>query len=255
MGSRHTNELDRLLDRATAGGKPEATGDLAPLLHAARVARASLTRSLSPSVAQMQLNALRAERSRNVVMIPIRSRRGVRAAAIGLVAAIVLTLGASSAIAASNGALPGDPLYGLKRAVERISLAMHRDPAGRAALHLQFAQERLDEVEALLAEGKDAKPTLDALDAELTSAEADALHAQALGKDTAALLAHVQAMIAKHVAVLNGVLAKVPDQAKDAIQRAIDNAKKAADKVQHGRTEHPDNGQHGKPATPPGKGH
>ena len=254
MGSRHSKDLNRLLDGLAAGDEPVATGDLAPLLHAARVARASLRRPLDRNVAQMHLNALRADRARNVVLVPSRSRRGVRAAALGLVAAIVLTLGAGSAVAASAGALPGDGLYGVKRAVERISLAMHRDPVGRASLHLQFAQERLNEIEALIAAGRDASDTVDAFDNELNGAEEDALHAQALGKDAGALLAHVQEMIAKHLAVLNEVLAKVPDQAKDAIQRAIDNANKAADKVQHGRTDHPDSGQHGKPPTPPAKG-
>ena len=53
-----------------------------------------------------------------------------------------------------------------------------------------------------------------------------------------------------HVAVLNEVLGKVPDQAKDSIQRAIDNAKKAQEKVQHGRAKN--NGR--KPTAPPGKG-
>jgi len=254
MSSRLSDDLDRRLDRLDADAASGATGDLALLLQTARVARASVSQSMRPAVAQMHLNALRADRASQVVLVPARSRRGIRAAAIGLVAAIVLTLGAGSAIAASNGALPGDPLYGFKRAVERLSLAMHRDPSGRAALHLQFAQERLAEAETLLEEGKDAKPTLDALDAELNDAEAEALHAQALGKDADALLAHVQEMIAKHIAVLNGVLAKVPAQAKDAIQRAIDNAGKAADKVQQGRREHPNNGQHGKPSTLPGKG-
>ena len=252
MGSRHSNDLDRLLDRVSADGQSEATGDLAPLLHAARVARASLIRSLRPTVAQMQLNALRADRAQNIVLIPSRSRRGFRVAAIGLVAAIVLTMGAGSAIAASAGAIPGDPLYGLKRAVERVSLAMHRDPAGRAALHLQFAEERLEEVEALIAAHKDLSSTLDALDDELNAAESDALTAQALGRDADALLAHVQDMIAKHLTVLNGVLATVPDQAKDAIQRAIDNAGKAAAKVQHGREQN--SGEHGRPPTPPAKG-
>ncbi|MFY9585869.1 MAG: DUF5667 domain-containing protein, partial [Actinomycetota bacterium] len=114
---------------------------------------------------------------------------------------------------------------GLKRAAERISLAMHRDPVGKAALHLQFAENRAQEVADLLAAGRSPSSALEALENELEGAEADALHAQALGRDVDALLAHVQAMFDKHIGVLSGVLDQVgSDQAKDAIQRAIDRA-------------------------------
>ncbi len=248
---RRAAELDRLLDRLNAGEEPEATGDLAPYLHPAQVARTTFVRSMDPGVARAQLAELRTERARNVVAAPRLRRRGTRLVAVALVAAIALMLGAGSAVAASSDALPGDPLYGFKRAVERVSLALHRDEPGRAALHLQFASNRLGEIEALVAAGGDPGDTIDALNAELNAAESDALNAVALGKDSDALLAHVQAMIAQHIAVLNVVLGRVPDQAKDAIQRAIDNAQKAQDKVQHGRTDNPgQGGDHGKPASP-----
>ena len=255
MGLRRATQLDRFLDRALAGAGPEGSGDLAPLV---RAARASLARSIDAGVAQEHLAALRADRARNVVVVPPARRTGLRVAAVALVGAIVLTAGAGSAIAASANALPGDPLYGVKRAVERVSLAMHFDHAGRAALHLQFAQKRLDEVEALAAAGKDPGDAAQAFDDELNRAEEDALQAVAVGQDADALLAHVQEMIAKHLDVLNGVLGRVPDQAKDAIQRAIDNARKAEAKVQHGRQQPRDNNRggnpdHGRPSTAPGK--
>jgi hypothetical protein len=242
---RNSADLDRLLDRLGAGEEPEATGDLAPFLHPAQVARASFVRSVPDDVAREHLAGLRADRARNVVTLPsVRRNPAVRLASAFVVAAMLLVIGGGSAIAASSSALPGDPLYGVKRTVEQISLAMHRDPAGRAALHLQFADVRLHEVSALVLAGKDPGDLVDDLEAELNGAENDALHALALGQDADALLAHVRAMIAKHITVLNGVLAKVSDQAKDAIQHALDNAQKASDNVQHGR------GQDNKPATP-----
>src|SRR5436309_4998335 len=138
---RSAAELDRLLDQIVAG-EPEATGDRAPFLHPARVARATLTRSLPQNVQVAHLAALRADRTRNVVL-QARPRPRFRVARIAIVAAIVAVLGCGSALAASAEALPGDPLYGLKRAAERTSLAMHRDSVGKAALHLQFAENRL----------------------------------------------------------------------------------------------------------------
>jgi ABC-type transporter Mla subunit MlaD len=184
-----------------------------------------------------------------MVLPPVRKPR-FRLAVAGLIGAAFLMLGGGTAIAMSSSAIPGDPLYGVKRAIERISLAMHRDPVSRANLHLQFANNRLQEVAALTLAGKNPEALADDLEAELDAAEHDALQAQGLGKDAEAILAHVQAMISKHVTVLTNVLDKVPDQAKDAIQHAIDNAEKAQAKVQHGRQ----NGNSGKkPSSSPGR--
>jgi uncharacterized protein DUF5667 len=255
---RESADLDRLLDRIAAGEEPEATGDLAPFLHPAQVARAAFVRSLPADVARAHLSMLREDRAKNVVAMPVVRGRGLRLAAAFVAAAVVLVVGAGSAVAASSDAVPGDPLYGVKRAVERISLAMHRDPVGRAALHLQFADERLDEVATLVVSGRDASELIDDLEAELNGAEQDALAAVALGRDAEELLAHVRAMIAKHIEVLNDVLGRVPGQAKDAIQHAIDNAKKADSNVLHGRNpgtgNKPSDPGDQKPTAPPGKG-
>lgn len=247
IGHRRADDLDRLLDRLVAVGGPEATGDPAPYLHPARVARAALFLTVPEGLAIEHLAALRSERGRNVVVMPSARRRGVRVTAAALLAAVVVLLGAGSAVAASANTLPGDALYGVKRTVERISLAMHRDPIERAELHLQFAQARLNELTQLITDGRDAGDTLEAMSGELIAAEQDARHAVALGRDADALLAHVQEMIANHIYVLNGVLERVPEQAQDAIRRAIDNANKAKDKVQHGRPP-----GSGKPTSAPG---
>jgi len=58
-----------------------------------------------------------------------------------------VVLGAGQAVAAS---LPGQPLYGVKLAAERIQLTLTGQPASRAALQQALAEERLDEIVALL---------------------------------------------------------------------------------------------------------
>jgi Domain of unknown function (DUF5667) len=248
---RSAHELDRLLDQVLAG-EPEATGDRAPFLHPARVARATLSRSLPETVQTAHLALLRADRAQNVVLQAQPLRRRFRLARIALVAAIVAVLGCGSALAASAAALPGDPLYGLKRAAERVSLAMHRDHPGKAALHLQFAQTRLEELQTLRAEGRDVSDLAADLEDELNAAENEALEAQALGRDVDALLAHVQAMFDKHISVLQDVLNRVPDQAKDAIQKVIDKAKEHEANVGH-PTDHGKPEDAGKPTSAPGK--
>src|SRR5438093_2730108 len=141
MRNRRREALDRLLDRLVsdtpgAGGEPEATGDLAPLLHPARVARAALVHMTPDGVAAEHLDTLRDDRARNIVVMPPERPRGTRIKRVALVAVAGLLVLAGGAVAASANTLPGDAIYGVKRAVERISLAMHRDPVGRSALHL-----------------------------------------------------------------------------------------------------------------------
>lgn len=66
--------------------------------------------------------------------------------ATGALAAAVIMGGAGVAGARS---LPGDAFYDLKRASERIELALTHGDAARGQLHLKFAAKRLNEVERL----------------------------------------------------------------------------------------------------------
>jgi hypothetical protein len=51
----------------------------------------------------------------------------------------------SGVAAASTGAVPGDPLYGVKRSEERAQLAFAGSDASRGKLYLEFARSRLAE--------------------------------------------------------------------------------------------------------------
>ena len=50
---------------------------------------------------------------------------------------------------ASNGTLPGDPLYPIKRVKEKIELALAATDQAKADLEITFAQKRLDELQSL----------------------------------------------------------------------------------------------------------
>lgn len=56
------------------------------------------------------------------------------------------TLAVSGTFAASSGAVPGDPLYGLKRSTENARLALAGSDISRGELYLEFARHRLTEV-------------------------------------------------------------------------------------------------------------
>jgi hypothetical protein len=73
--------------------------------------------------------------------------------AAGLVA-IVLSTGA---VAASGSALPGDPLYSVKRTVENVRLSAAGSPVVRDELQREFEQRRRDEANELLDAGREGE--------------------------------------------------------------------------------------------------
>jgi hypothetical protein len=65
--------------------------------------------------------------------------------------ALVLIIGGAALVSLSSPALPGDALYGVKRAVEELRLSLAAD---RATLAEQLEQTRRDEVATLIAAGR-----------------------------------------------------------------------------------------------------
>ena len=70
--------------------------------------------------------------------------------AAGLIAVVLST----GAVAASDSALPGDPLYGVKRTVETVRLDTAASPVVRDELQREFDQRRRDEANGLLDAGR-----------------------------------------------------------------------------------------------------
>ena len=143
--------------------------------------------------------------------------------------ALVLTMApvhAQEADLPDPGVKPGSILYGLDRAIERIELALARGHAQKADVHLKHAQERLAEVKALVGENKteDVGETLDDYQEEMEEATNEIKEAQGIGQNVSVIVKEINQSIDKHVAVLQLVLDKVPEQAKEAIQQNIDRA-------------------------------
>jgi hypothetical protein len=249
------DRLDAALDRLVQGGSAPAPEGLEPLLETARRAREALAVEVPELLARRHLAVLGAGEA----LIAARPRRK-RLAVIMLAAAIGVALMAGSAVAASNGSLPGQLLYPVKRAVEKIDLAFHRDPASRARLHLEFAERRLEELQSLLAlrragQNVDIGAAMAAYEQEISHVQ-DAVAADALGRDLQTLLGNVQDELSKHLTVLNQLYNDgVPQQARDAIQAAIDRAQTAQDNVMQGRINggKPASTPSGRPSVAPGK--
>jgi hypothetical protein len=138
-----TEQLDALLD----GRLTEVPDELASLVAVADELRAELaTIELDPAVAEQHLNRLyrrgrsgtRAARHQRVDRMWRR-----RVVSVGF-AAILLLVPASFA---SGHALPGDPLYPLKRSIERVRLAAAMSPDASAQEKAHLADIRLEELQ------------------------------------------------------------------------------------------------------------
>jgi hypothetical protein len=245
--TRIADSLDEALDLMVAGLPADVPEPLAPLVGTARLAREAFTVEVPPLLATRHAAALGLD-----VASPLergRSRRR-RVVTVLIAAAIGVALMGGAAMASGN-ALPGQLLYPVKKAVEKIELALNNSPSGRANTHLEFAHRRLEELSRLLAlrqagENVDIGAAMSAYNDEVSQVE-NAVAADALEQDFAVLLAKVQDELGKHVTQLTALQLTVPEQARDAIQNAIDRAQTAQDNVMHGRT-----GDHGKPDVTPG---
>jgi hypothetical protein len=157
-----------------------------------------------------------------------------RAMALGMAAA--LTFGTSAAVFAAP---PGSAFYNARVVLEAVLLPTQVD--ARLAAHEQHIQERLVEAEAAAARGD-----VVALEAALVAYEAEVDAAVADVGESFDRLAHLEEMLAKHVAVLTALETKVPEQA------AVDNALSSSQKAIVTIREKVTNGG-GKPADKPDK--
>jgi hypothetical protein len=95
-----------------------------------------------------------------------RARGATRTRAAVLVGVAAGAIAVSGMSAASENALPGDALYGMKRSTERAQLALASSDLSRGQLFLDFAQTRLAESAAVLGDGAGFGRVLDDMDAD-----------------------------------------------------------------------------------------
>lgn len=249
--------LARILEDIAAGRPPDKAlaafptlrADLEPLVRVATlIARAGDVepspgfRSHSPRRVRAQLLPSRPAALRGIrrpsLLRPLALRPAwARVAAV--VVALVCTSGLGVAYAA-DGSLPGDPLYGVDRAIESLRLSLTTSPLRRAELALANAEERLAELQILATTGSTADDFESALEGygasialaakELAQGEADGDEASA--EALAALLG--EALAVQHQ-VLSGVRDKVPAPGQAAIDRAIEGSRATFDATEAGR--------------------
>ncbi len=163
---RHT-EHERFA-RAVEGG-PQPVGrdsDLADDLAIVELLKAMDVGPDAETRARMKQRILTAPPPEKPLVLPSVRRVGARArlavAAAAAVLCLLMSLGGMSVLL-SRDALPGDPLYGVKRTAEGASLGLTFDDESRALKHLEFAASRVTEMETLADRASDESAQLTAL--------------------------------------------------------------------------------------------
>jgi hypothetical protein len=179
--------LDELLDgRARPGDGIPA--DVAELLAVADALAADIGRAeLDPGLAHRHLRLALQRPVPRLAPVPVRTRVRRRVAVIGLAAALL----AVPAAVASASSLPGDPLYRVKLATDKVRLLAARSPEAEAATRVELAGDRLADLDALLAAGKAGRVPagVEHLRAAVAAAEAAIAVARAEGADSTRLAA------------------------------------------------------------------
>jgi uncharacterized membrane protein YgcG len=142
-----------------------------------------------------------------------------------LVIALVFVFGGAGMTAlAARSALPGDALYSVKTTLEQTQVALASDAANQAELHLAFAERRLDEISALIAEQRfdNIETATQEFEAYVNRAIA-ALQTVAAGDpERAHLLAgEISAALSRYATTLSGMMNSVPATVRQQMQRAL----------------------------------
>ena len=150
-----------------------------------------------------------------------RQRREVRQMSfLFLKAALIFTIvfgSVGGVMVAAEDSLPGSPIYSFKLAREQARLAMNSDPAEEAALHLNLAQERVQEMIQISAQGEVPQDaTLTRLQTHMN--EAFRYTAQTADEPMEALLIQAQEMTLSQEQALTQAQDQANEQAKSKLK-------------------------------------
>ncbi len=142
----------------------------------------------------------------------------------GLVCVLLVSLVVAQTDLPDPGMTPDSPFYGFKRFSEGVGLFFTFDDVAKAEKHLHFAELRLSEAREMTERGKpEFVPDLtEDYENDLDKSQEIATVAKGLGKNVTKVEELVALATSIHIEVLEGVLEKVPDVAKPAIEEALD---------------------------------
>lgn len=143
--------------------------------------------------------------------------------ALGMFLLIVLTIVTGSGLVAASEALPGEVLYPVKLAYEKVQLSASLSTANDANLHIEFAQRRLAEIQKSVEEGRSEPVTAAVEDMQWQVGQTIKLLENAAISDP--VKAHevaldLQTVLNKEKAALRDLVGKTPAQTSHALENA-----------------------------------
>ncbi|MGM0401736.1 MAG: DUF5667 domain-containing protein [Chloroflexota bacterium] len=232
---------------------PERREELEPLLHTAQRMRGAPRVEPSPTfrqhartrlmnVIEPRTSAAGSRQSSSPRQRGVFQRLGLATPTMVIVMVIVLLATTGLGVVhASSRSLPGDPLYEVKLATERIRLTLSPTQAGVARAHLAAAERRLEEANRLAeANGEKYMETLMHQYVEQVQAANEALQNRRLRDDQVAPLAeHFGTRLTHHQEILTQVREHTPEEAYLGIDQAIKASQKAREQAA-GSTDKPE---------------
>jgi hypothetical protein len=189
--ARADEELDVVLD----GRRHLFASELGPAVEAARLLGEELRSiQIAPDVAERHI-AMALARAKHTA---VRARwRKVQRTAVAVAAAAALIVAPATL---AGAALPGEPLYPVKRSIEAADLAFAFSPVSEARVHTRIAAARLSELHELIRKGRDKQVP-------------------------AAMIALTEAMIDANAAVVRAIQAEGPTGATTAAAAQLDDVR------------------------------
>lgn len=140
-------------------------------------------------------------------------------------AALLVIVATAGGVLASRDALPGDPLYGMKRAAESVGDALTLGDTARAERKLDSATTRLDEVQTLVTRGPATPDTqllqsaIQDFDSSTGAGSRSLLTSQDAGGPTG--LSHLQTWASDQVARFSTLRTALPSDARSDVDGSI----------------------------------
>ena len=152
--------------------------------------------------------------------------QGSRARGAIIVGSALGALVLSGIAVASEGSMPGDALYGVKRSTERAELAFAGSDIGRGQLHLEFARTRLAEAQQVSGSAR-FRRVLDDMDSD-TRQGVRLLTTAAVDRQDPAALDAVDAFVRAQQRDAGAVLDKVNGDSRSRLLSSLDLLERVA---------------------------
>lgn len=164
-------------------------------------------------------------------MNPQHNRNLVRFVILILGIAVFLFGSISITGVAAQSSIPGDALYPVKTSIEQTRLSLAQDAGERAQLKMVFAEQRLEEIDALIKVGRyqDVNEVTIMFEAEIHSAIMELETISKLDPDRATSIAlEISAALARYSRTLSGMLTTAPQMVQVQVARALDTTQIAS---------------------------